>query len=231
MKLDRKKAPKIILIGIPSLLILLLLPFCIHILSFKQILQYDNIIRSAEKYCIKGNFFLPSLYKITYDTPVEIQTEETVTVFNKNETQCSLEESTLQCNLDELGLQYGEQYELTLISTYNSVIVDELDSSQIETLEPIKIISTNIKQNSTIYDLNPKIVLSTNKPVEYLGESTLEDSEKVKTQLEISTTNKTITLEPKSPLSQKSTYTLTLGNLKAEDGSELTDPFTLKFKI
>lgn len=83
MKLDRKKVIKIILIGIPSLLILLLLSFCIYILSFKQILQYNNIIRSSEKYCITGNFFLPSLYKITYDTPVEIETEETVTIFNK----------------------------------------------------------------------------------------------------------------------------------------------------
>ena len=83
MKLDKKKALKITLIGIPVLLILLLLSFCIYILSFKQILQYDNIIRSSEKYCITGNFFLPSLYKITYDTPVEIDTEETVTIFNK----------------------------------------------------------------------------------------------------------------------------------------------------
>lgn len=316
MKLDKKKALKITLIGIPVLLILLLLSFCIYILSFKQILQYDNIIRSSEKYCITGNFFLPSLYKITYGTPVEIETEETVTIFNKfdifaksiciqsqtllpenslttlsltflgntglqifneeisipteeypkvseapsdrdfnisesisyeitnpnpllqykllegeNETLCSLEESTLHCNLEELELQYGGEYELTLISTYNSVIVDELDSSRIETLEPVKIVSTNIKQGGTIYDLNPKIVLSTNKPVDFIGENTLENSEGVKTQLVISTKDNTITVEPKSPLSQKSTYTLTLGNLKAEDGSELTDPFTLKFKI
>lgn len=130
-----------------------------------------------------------------------------------------------------MRLQYGGQYELSLVSIYNSAIVDELDSSQIETLEPVEITSKDIKQGGTIYDLNPKVLLSANKALTHIGEATLTDSTGEKMQIAVSGAEKTVTIEPRSPLSQKNTYTLIIKNLEAEDGSELVKPFTLEFKI
>lgn len=149
---------------------------------------------------------------------------------NNKSADCILHTTLLGCPLKELALEQGQKYNYTLHRVLGEQKSQQIMST-IQTLDPVTIIGSSIMQNEQIYDTPKTIQLSTDKPISRVGNISLfstENSIIFTTNSKVD--NKSLTIEILDELPRNTNFKLSIDSITSDDGSTLTNPYTLSFK-
>lgn len=136
----------------------------------------------------------------------------------------------LICNPKSLELKHATEYTFALERTYAEKPVQTISSEKIVTITPIVIKESSVANNSIRYDKPKSITLTTDKPVQSVGEVSLisiKDSKKIPVKSKFE--NSTVTIEFSEELPRGQEYKIAIENIYATDGGSLINPYELKF--
>lgn len=146
-------------------------------------------------------------------------------------TPCTADGLAIACPLGLLDLAQGTDYALKLEQYFDGKLVRTIIETDITTLDPVIITGSSIAPDALVYDVPAVITLATNKNLVSAGAVELvqaDSGEHVSgITYELAETDLTIVLA--EPLPRKTAYELRIGNLTADDNSELTAAYVLRF--
>lgn len=147
------------------------------------------------------------------------------------EAACDSDASELICDLPELELKQSRRYTLAFSKYFGDDIVGKPVSATIETLSPLSVKSSSIKQKATVYNAPKTLTLTADKPIDK-AEFSLHRIDGDKTDVVAISTHikdKTAIITFDDKLPRKATYRLDATQLEAGDGSTTLDPYRLTF--
>ena len=150
----------------------------------------------------------------------------------KKSVNCTKNESDLSCNVPGLELKQGKEYSLSLTRQFKNGSKKMLVQKMVKTLRAVTIKKKSVKNKQVIYSKPKAFTFITDKPLRH-AEATLISNEKENQPAEIETKvkDKTLTIKLAKQLAREKAYTLILTKVEAIDGSTLTEPEKISFKI
>ena len=155
-----------------------------------------------------------------------------VLVSGNRSVDCRPMDDTVRCEVAKLELVQGESQQLMLQRQFEGGKVTTLFDDTVEVLPAVEIVDSSVKEGQTVYTKNAPLVITTDKPLlgatarleHYNGEEAVRHDVRVSvdgTQIEITSTDE--------DLPRAATYTLTLDEVEAMDGSGLAGPHAISF--
>ena len=145
---------------------------------------------------------------------------------------CKPADEKLHCDMPALKLKQGSTYTAKLERHFKDTVVDEVVATKLETLSPLSIVDSSIKNDAVAYDKPQTIVLTTDKPVKQADLAVWRLDGDTPAQLKATTTFKgqevTITLAEELP--RQATIGIKSVHFEATDGSAPLDGQVLNFK-
>lgn len=167
-------------------------------------------------------------YQVTYPTDIldyYIQQGDT-------ETGCTKVTSTILCDISSLALKQGNEYELILLSKYNDIIVNRLQTSIVSVRTAVLVEQSNIPNNAILQ--NPSITeidTTFNKEILNSSQIALANSLGTSVPYESSVVGNVLKIYPKEKLKQNTIYTLKVNGITGLDGSSMENEYVLQFSI
>ncbi len=190
---------------------------------------------------------LPALAKLsTLDKPVTtkgsltLKLEHADMVFgyrlvaNSNVADCNKQSTSLICDVAPLKLLQSKEYSLSLQRFFRNTSSDIVFQKSIQTVEPIRVISSSIATDQTIYDTPTTLTVTLDRAISSLENIQLQHiSGDTKKDIphEVTPNGSTLTIELKEPLPRNASMLLAVNGISAEDGGYLTEPFIVPFKV
>lgn len=168
----------------------------------------------------------------------EFELSETDKIFeyrllaNGAHSDCIVSESEISCPLSDLGLAPGSSYETTLERLFEGEPVEAVATTGLTTLDPVIVQSTSIAAESTVFDAPTGLSIVVNKQIDSVGEAKLEriDPAGEPIAANVSFEGASVQIAFAEALPRETTFSLTLSQITADDGSQLLGPFTLRFR-
>ena len=144
---------------------------------------------------------------------------------------CDNSDKKVLCDIKKLDLDQGKAYKAELSRHFSDQKVATLASKEITTLSATTIKDTSIKRDETVFAKPKEMQIQLDKEV-VSAKATLArtDGDQKKINVTIAPANEVITLTWLDELDRSATYTLTLDDVVAKDGSSLVDPYDVPFK-
>lgn len=144
---------------------------------------------------------------------------------------CTADGLVIACPLGPLDLAQGTDYALKLEQYFDGELVRTIVEADITTLDPVIITESSIAPDALVYDVPAAITLATNKKLVSAGavELVQADSGEHISGITYELAEAGLTLALAEPLPRKTAYELRIGNLTANDNSELAEAYILRF--
>ena len=144
---------------------------------------------------------------------------------------CDNSDKKVLCDIKKLDLDQGKAYKAELSRHFSDQKVATLASKEITTLSATTIKHTSIKRDETVFAKPKEMQIQLDKEV-VSAKATLArtDGDQKKINVTIAPAKEVITLTWLDELDRSATYTLTLDDVVAKDGSSLVDPYDVPFK-
>ena len=150
------------------------------------------------------------------------------------EAACTLKEAQLACDVPALGLKQGNTYEATLEKYFHDQPVADVAATDIETLSPLSVIDSSVKNDATVYDKPAAIMLTTDKEVKNADIAVWRTDGDKPLRLEATTTLKgsevTVTFDEELPREATIALKAIAADFEAVDGSTPLAEQLLVFK-
>jgi protein MpaA len=170
---------------------------------------------------------------------LELKISETDVIFNyqlevgDKVAACNAKKLSIYCDIKSLQLLQGESYEIKITRSFKGQKLDTIITKNIKTLNATTVTSTSVTSNQVIYD-NPKTI-TVNFDKDITGVSIkLEKIEGDKRTIINTTTvveDKQVIITLAGDLGRDSSYVVIISELEAKDGSTLSSPYELDFKV
>lgn len=152
---------------------------------------------------------------------------------NAREALCSSGDKILKCPLVPLDLEQGKAYTFELHRYFDDRPVATVLSKEATTLSAVTVTSASVTGETTIYDKPRSFSISTDKPLTSATASlvkvTGDTTEAVPAEVRFADNVTTVTIQ--NELDRSSMYRLSLSDVTATDGSSLTTPYSVTFKV
>ena len=144
---------------------------------------------------------------------------------------CDNSDKKVLCDIKKLDLDQGKAYKAELSRHFSDQKVATLALKEITTLSATTIKHTSIKRDETVFAKPKEMQIQLDKEV-VSAKATLArtDGDQKKINVTIAPAKEVITLTWLDELDRSATYTLTLDDVVAKDGSSLVDPYDVPFK-
>lgn len=140
---------------------------------------------------------------------------------------CKPKEKDLSCDITPLKLDQGANYSYLLQRQFKQEQSSEVARGNVKTLKAVAIADSSIKPSQTVYDRPKTVTFITDKDIKKATVELSLDGKPVKS--DVSVKDKTVTLALDAELPREKTYTLTVKEVEASDGSGLVEPYTMQF--
>lgn len=144
---------------------------------------------------------------------------------------CDNSDKKVLCDIKKLDLDQGKAYKAELSRHFSDQKVATLALKEITTLSATTIKHTSIKRDETVFAKPKEMQIQLDKEV-VSAKATLArtDGDQKKINVTIAPAKEVVTLTWLDELDRSATYTLTLDDVVAKDGSSLVDPYDVPFK-
>lgn len=144
---------------------------------------------------------------------------------------CDNSDKKVLCDIKKLDLDQGKAYKAELSRYFSDQKVATLALKEITTLSATTIKHTSIKRDETVFAKPKEMQIQLDKEV-VSAKATLArtDGDQKKINVTIAPAKEVVTLTWLDELDRSATYTLTLDDVVAKDGSSLVDPYDVPFK-
>lgn len=146
---------------------------------------------------------------------------------------CSKTEHNINCSLEELGLRQGEEYATKIVRLFQNNPVEVVFSGKLATAEPVEIIATQPVSGSIVHEnvqtmtIETTQILSAYKDVALLRTNT---AAQIEIAANVRIEGSRLVIESAELLPRRADYVLKIGDLKAETGGQLDQPFEIRFR-
>lgn len=145
---------------------------------------------------------------------------------------CNTSHDFVMCDTTKLELTQSVDYAFTLTRMHKDEPVEVLLETTATTVESVRIVSSSIQANQTVYDTPTTLTLSLNRPVSQMtGAKLMLVSGDTTKEIEITSSVKdaTVTVTFTTPLARSASFIFSVEGLTAADGGYLPAPFSLPF--
>jgi len=151
---------------------------------------------------------------------------------NSAQASCKSAGGQLNCDVPALKLQQGSTYTAALERHFQYKTVERVVNTQLETLSPLSIIDSSIKNDAVVYDKPKTITLHTDKLVKHaeLAVWRLDGDAPTKLESTASIDGQRVTITLAEDLPRQATIGLKSVRFEATDGSTPLDKQVLSFK-
>ena len=148
---------------------------------------------------------------------------------------CEAADTAVQCDIAKLELEQGATQPLRLERRFADEKVATIFDGTVEVLPAVQVIDSSVKEGQTVYTKQQPVTVTVDKPLKS-ATATLErhDGEaRVLHEVAVTTEGATVTITPEGDedLPREATYTMTLTEVEAEDGSMLAGPHQITFMV
>ena len=140
---------------------------------------------------------------------------------------CKPKEKDLSCDITPLKLAQGADYSYLLQRQFKQEQASEVAKGSVKTLKAVAIADSSIKPSQTVYDRPKTVTFITDKDIKKATVELSLEGKPVKG--DVSVKDKTVTIALDAELPREKTYTLTVKDVEASDGSGLVEPYTMQF--
>lgn len=150
---------------------------------------------------------------------------------SNSEADCEFDGAALACDIPELNLKQGAKYDIALERHFQGEPAGTVIEAEVETLSPVTIRESSIKQGETVYSKPKQVVLEADKDIEKVS-FTLErlGDKPGRTPVKTQTKDRRVTVSWEEELERESKYRLQAEVFEAKDGSVPLDKYELQFK-
>ncbi len=151
---------------------------------------------------------------------------------NDKQVPCEPVGGQIACDVPKLELKQGSTYQAKLEKYFKDEVIEEIVSTDIETLSPLSITESSIQNDATVYDKPLSVALTTDKPVKRAGITAWRTDGETPEELRLSTEfdDQKVTITFAEDLPRQATIALKAAPLEATDGSTPLDETILTFK-
>lgn len=151
----------------------------------------------------------------------------------EKEASCQIAAAKMICPVEQLKLVHGEQYEAGIQKLFENTEIEQLAQSKIQTVDPVKIISTSVAPGGIVYNKPGEFKLTADKALSS-AEAVLwqvKGSKKTKLESSVSVSGQAVTLRPTREMARAASYEIEVSSLTAEDKGSLVAAYKLQFKL
>lgn len=166
---------------------------------------------------------LPLRIQLTADDSIH---EYRLAIDSKS-TSCGQKTGELSCEVSKLELAPGSAYNASLFRSFNGEDEQRIIQGDIKTLLPLVLANASVADGKILYDTPADFRFVFDQPLK-TADVSLQKADGQKIDIETKQDGATLIVTPKTELSRKANYTLTLNQVVAENGSSLETPITYK---
>jgi len=146
---------------------------------------------------------------------------------------CPVKDSAIHCDIVSLHLLQDKNYDMKLVRFFESQRIATLVSKNIKTLNSTKVINSSVAQGQVIYDKPKSFTFDFDKGItkSSIILEKVEGDNRTPVPTIVSFKDKQASATIKDDLSRDSTYEFTINEFEAKDGSTLSEPYKLDFKM
>ena len=168
--------------------------------------------------------------KVPLSSPDTVHTY-TVTA-NNSKAPCTEVGSELSCKVADLSLKPGEQYEVALQRSFDGSDTKTLLTNTLETLVPLQLTSTDIKDGDTVYTEPEALTFSFDHEIDSSDvQLVTADEAKTAMKMKVTAKDKTLRVELPEEMARNKKYTLTLQQVISKNGNSLEAPLVSTFTL
>lgn len=145
-------------------------------------------------------------------------------------TTCLSIEASIRCDIPSLKLEQGKRYDMKLHRYLMPSSKELVMSHSVQTLTATTIVDGSIKANETVYDRPQEFRFTADKKLRRAMVS-LKKMDGSPVDVRTRTDGQSIVTSLDVELDRESTYTMSVDTLEAEDGSGLTEPYIIPFRL
>lgn len=151
---------------------------------------------------------------------------------NDKEALCNSTGGQITCDVPHLELQQGNKYQAKLEKYFKGEPIEEVASADLETLSPLSVTDSSIKNDATVYDKPKSVTLATDKPVKQADIAAWRTDGDKPEELEVvaKADGQKVTVTFAEDLPRQATIELKAVRFEAADGSTPLDEKILTFK-
>jgi hypothetical protein len=142
-------------------------------------------------------------------------------------TECMPTEASLACDLPSLKLEQDKKFDYELTRSFNGGTSKTAAKGSFKTLKAVTVTDGTVKNDQTVYSRPTELAFVADKPIAKASVSLASDD--VEVPLETVLDGAKLTLKLKNELPREKVYSLRINKLEALDGSDLVEPYALKF--
>lgn len=148
------------------------------------------------------------------------------------EADCETLEGSIACDIPALDLKQGSKYNMALTRQFKDEVLGEVVSASVETLSPLSVTKSSIKNGSVVYDKPSSITIETDKPIAVAHFTARQVNGDSPVGLEVVTDvdDKKVVVGFEEDLPRQAEIELRAVSFEADDGSTPLDDYLLKFK-
>lgn len=148
------------------------------------------------------------------------------------EAPCEVEDNSLVCDVPALNLRQGSEYAVSLERSFRDSEIEKVIDADVETLSPLTVVKSSIKDGSTVYSKPKSLTIHTDKSLAKAEFSAWRVDGEESIDLEVSTNfeDKKVEVLFSKDLPRRAEIELKAATLEAIDGSTPLDGYNLEFK-
>lgn len=172
--------------------------------------------------------------------PLKLDLSRSDTIFtykvaaNQKISTCNPSGNAVLCDLKKVGMNQGGEYVLSIDRYFNNKKVETIVEKSVKTLPATNIVGSSVVNEQTIYDKPTLLTFTADKSLRSSkATATVKVDDKAPTQVPLVTevNDKVMTVRFNEPLVRSSTYSVTLDEVEAVDGSSLEAAYVNTFKV
>ena len=152
---------------------------------------------------------------------------------NGQSVNCSKQDRTLHCGVTGLKLGQTKKYQFTLRRTFNHKADRIVFEKELTTVEEVRIVTTDVKPNQTVYNIPQSIILELNRAAVSINSAKvfqIVDKKRQELPTTASISGTKITLGLDKPLPRSAKFEIEVKGVTAADKGFLDKPFLLPFQ-
>lgn len=141
--------------------------------------------------------------------------------------ECAPDQSRVSCDLPALKLEQDKKYEYELTRSFKGSAVRKAAEGSFKTLKAITVTDGSVKNDQAVFSRPSELTFTADKPIAAAKVSL--SSENATVPLDVSTDGTKLTIKLEAELPREKTYSLVIDTLEAKDGSDLVEPYSVRF--